>query len=476
MPTEEAGDAPSVRDHKGAWRPVPAVLTGCYLLATAGCGSANLSHRPETHRPRRPVHLRAGRSEPGPGQGGAAPQHARRAARWTSPSRTSRTSLSARASGTTSSTRRAGRVARRDTAVQQAAPGTTRRCRARARRPGRAASPARAAAGRASSRSPCSISERRRAGRSRERAGYTRRRRRDPPPRCFRARRGSRLLRARATRRARAPAPARLRMLRSRPAADSPDAMICSFECTFCRACAETAPRGALPELRRRARAAAGPPRRPARALSGVDRARVQARRLPSRGVAGAEARMTGDVKVISGTAHPGLAQDVCRHLGIPVCRSTVVRFSNENMLVQIEENVREADVFVIQPSCPPVSDGIIELLITIDALRHASAGRITAVLPYFPYARSDKKDRPRISITARLMADLLADRGGEPGPDDGPPLAAGAGVLPHPGRPAAGRAHPLRLPAPEPRPRRTTSWWPATWASRRRWSTTRPA
>ena len=63
---------------------------------------------------------------------------------------------------------------------------------------------------------------------------------------------------------------------------------------------------------------------------------------------------MTGDVKVISGTAHPGLAQDVCRHLGIPVCRSTVVRFSNENMLVQIEENVREADVFVIQPSCPP--------------------------------------------------------------------------------------------------------------------------
>src|SRR4029079_13947928 len=121
---------------------------------------------------------------------------------------------------------------------------------------------------------------------------------------------------------------------------------------------------------------------------------------------------MTGDVKVISGTAHPGLAQDVCRHLGIPVCRSTVVRFSNENMLVQIEENVREADVFVIQPSCSPVSDGIIELLITLDALRHASAGRITAVLPYFPYARSDKKDRPRVSITARLMADLLQTAG----------------------------------------------------------------
>jgi ribose-phosphate pyrophosphokinase len=81
-------------------------------------------------------------------------------------------------------------------------------------------------------------------------------------------------------------------------------------------------------------------------------------------------------------------------------------------MLVQIEENVREADVFVVQPSCSPVSDGIIELLITIDALKHASAQRITAVIPYFPYARSDKKDRPRISITARLMADLLQTAG----------------------------------------------------------------
>jgi ribose-phosphate pyrophosphokinase len=121
---------------------------------------------------------------------------------------------------------------------------------------------------------------------------------------------------------------------------------------------------------------------------------------------------MVGDIKVIGGTAHPELARDIAKHLGIDLCRSTVVRFSNENLMVQIEENVREADVFVIQPSCPPVSDGIVELLITIDALRHASAGRITAVLPYFPYARSDKKDRPRVSITARLMADLLETAG----------------------------------------------------------------
>jgi ribose-phosphate pyrophosphokinase len=81
-------------------------------------------------------------------------------------------------------------------------------------------------------------------------------------------------------------------------------------------------------------------------------------------------------------------------------------------MLVQIDENVREADVFVIQPSAPPVSDGILELLITVDALKHASAARVTAVVPYFPYVRSDKKDKPRISITARLMADLLEAAG----------------------------------------------------------------
>jgi ribose-phosphate pyrophosphokinase len=83
-------------------------------------------------------------------------------------------------------------------------------------------------------------------------------------------------------------------------------------------------------------------------------------------------------------------------------------------MLVQIEDNVREDDVFFIQTSCPPVSDGILEMLITIDALKHASAGRITAVIPYFPYSRSDKKDRPRVSITARLMADLIETAGAD--------------------------------------------------------------
>lgn len=121
---------------------------------------------------------------------------------------------------------------------------------------------------------------------------------------------------------------------------------------------------------------------------------------------------MHGSIKVFSGSAHPEFSRRVCDQLGVPVGRSKLVRFPNQNMLVQIEENVREADVFFIQPSCPPVSDGILEMLITIDALKHASAGRITAVIPYFPYSRSDKKDRPRVSITARLMADLIETAG----------------------------------------------------------------
>lgn len=120
------------------------------------------------------------------------------------------------------------------------------------------------------------------------------------------------------------------------------------------------------------------------------------------------------NIRIISGSSHPEFTDQICRHIGVELCKSRVIRFSNENMLVQIQENVREADVFVVQTSSPPVSDGIVELLITIDSLKHASAGRITAVIPYFPYARSDKKDQPRISITARLMADLLETAGAD--------------------------------------------------------------
>ena len=123
---------------------------------------------------------------------------------------------------------------------------------------------------------------------------------------------------------------------------------------------------------------------------------------------------MFGDMKVFSGSSHPELAAGIAAHIGMPLGKLKMTRFSNENMKVKIEENVRESDVFVIQTSCPPVSDNLLELLITIDALKFASAARITAVLPYFPYARSDKKDEARISITARLVADLLETAGAD--------------------------------------------------------------
>ncbi len=120
------------------------------------------------------------------------------------------------------------------------------------------------------------------------------------------------------------------------------------------------------------------------------------------------------DLKVFAGSSHPKLAQEICDCLSIPLGRSSTTRFSNENLKVKIEENVREQDVYVVQTSAPPLSEGIVELMILLDALKHASARRVTAVLPYFPYARSDKKDEPRISITARLMADLLEAAGAD--------------------------------------------------------------
>ena len=119
-------------------------------------------------------------------------------------------------------------------------------------------------------------------------------------------------------------------------------------------------------------------------------------------------------LKIFSGNAHPALAKAICDQLGVQLGAATILSFTNENIKVKIDENVREADVFVIQPSCPPVNQGLMELLIMIDALRGASAARITAVTPYYPYVRSDKKDEPRISITARLVADLLQAAGAD--------------------------------------------------------------
>ncbi|MDE2997455.1 MAG: ribose-phosphate diphosphokinase [Gemmatimonadota bacterium] len=118
------------------------------------------------------------------------------------------------------------------------------------------------------------------------------------------------------------------------------------------------------------------------------------------------------EIVMFGGTAHPELAENICSHVGVEPSRSTVNRFSNGCIQVQLEANCREADVFLIQPMVMPVHDHLMELLQMLDAARGASAARTTAVIPYFGYARSDKKDAPRISIAARLVADLLYTAG----------------------------------------------------------------
>ncbi|MBD3293026.1 MAG: ribose-phosphate diphosphokinase [Armatimonadia bacterium] len=121
---------------------------------------------------------------------------------------------------------------------------------------------------------------------------------------------------------------------------------------------------------------------------------------------------LNDELKLFSGTSHPALAERICECLDIPLGRATIDRFANDNLFVQIEENVREKDVFVLQTALAPVNEHLMELCMMLDALKHASARRITAVIPYYFYVRSDKKDMPRISITARLVADLLETAG----------------------------------------------------------------
>ena len=121
-----------------------------------------------------------------------------------------------------------------------------------------------------------------------------------------------------------------------------------------------------------------------------------------------------GDLKIFSGRAHPALAGEICQYLGIPVGQVTLFNFSDGENYCQIDENVRGADVFVVQPTSSPVNDHVMELLILLDAFRRSSASRITAVMPYFGYARQDKKDKPRVPIAAKLMADLLTASGAD--------------------------------------------------------------
>ena len=120
------------------------------------------------------------------------------------------------------------------------------------------------------------------------------------------------------------------------------------------------------------------------------------------------------ELKVFTGNAHPELAKSVCEYLDIPLGEAEVFKFANDNTFVRIKENIRQRDVFIVQPTCYPVNDNLMELLIMIDACKRASAGRITAVVPYYGYGRTDKKDQPRVPITARLVADLLTAAGAD--------------------------------------------------------------
>ncbi len=123
---------------------------------------------------------------------------------------------------------------------------------------------------------------------------------------------------------------------------------------------------------------------------------------------------MYGELKIFSGRAHPALSQEISDYLTLPLGEVEAFNFADGEIFIQIKENVRGADVFVIQPICPPVNDSLLELLIMLDALKRSSATRVTAVIPYYGYARQDKKDKPRVPITAKLVADLISKAGAD--------------------------------------------------------------
>lgn len=121
-----------------------------------------------------------------------------------------------------------------------------------------------------------------------------------------------------------------------------------------------------------------------------------------------------GELKVFGGRAHPTLVQEICDALQISVGRVELFNFSDGETFCQLEENVRGTDVFVVQPICTPPNENLMELLILLDTLKRSSASRVTAVLPYYGYARQDKKDKPRVPITAKLVADLISTAGAD--------------------------------------------------------------
>ncbi len=117
---------------------------------------------------------------------------------------------------------------------------------------------------------------------------------------------------------------------------------------------------------------------------------------------------MPKELKIVTGNAHPEMAKDIAEHLGRSITASEVKKFSDGEIFVEIKENVRGADVFVIQPTCTPVNDHLMELVIIVDALRRASARRITAVVPYYGYSRQDRKNAPRVPISAKVVAEMF--------------------------------------------------------------------
>lgn len=120
------------------------------------------------------------------------------------------------------------------------------------------------------------------------------------------------------------------------------------------------------------------------------------------------------ELRIFSGNGNLELTHAICDRIGVPLGDATVTQFSNENIFVKLNESVREKDVFVVQSLCSPLSDRILELLILLDACKRASAGRVTAVIPYYAYSRTDKKDQPRVPITARLLADMIQVAGAQ--------------------------------------------------------------
>jgi ribose-phosphate pyrophosphokinase len=147
-------------------------------------------------------------------------------------------------------------------------------------------------------------------------------------------------------------------------------------------------------------------PLKPTDALKAVDTLKAPERKRSS--------KLSEDkrFKIFCGSANPALCEEICKFVGVPLGESKLQRFADGEVMFQLLENVRGADVFLVQPTCYPVDQHLVELLIMMDALKRASAGRITVVMPYYGYARQDRKDRPRVAITSKLVADLLTTAG----------------------------------------------------------------